>query len=106
MANRKATFAKRQRETDLKDHAKAKEGRRIARRDTPKAGKGPEIAWDEAVREDVSIEVTVDAGPTPFETDGVSPSAPEPPRAPSPQTSGMTPPPPAAHPIVAAPPKK
>ena|ERR1700733_294690 len=46
MANRKATFAKRQREMDLKDHAKAKEGRRMARRASPKDSKGPEIAWD------------------------------------------------------------
>src|SRR4051794_25908005 len=47
--NRKATFAKRQRETDLKEHAKQKEERRANRRANPKATKGPEIAWDEAV---------------------------------------------------------
>ena len=49
MANRKATFAKRQRETDLKSHAKAKEERRIARNGQVRVGKGPEIAWDQAV---------------------------------------------------------
>jgi hypothetical protein len=49
--NRKATFAKRQRETDLKDHARQKEARRVARKDTSRTGKGPEIAWDEAVYE-------------------------------------------------------
>ncbi|MGN6104445.1 MAG: hypothetical protein ACTHU0_05020 [Kofleriaceae bacterium] len=49
MSNRKATFAKRQRETDLKDHAKAKEERRANRRSQPRTSKGPEIAWDEAV---------------------------------------------------------
>lgn len=47
--NRKATFAKRQRESDLKDHARTKEARKLARRETSRAGKGPEIAWDEAV---------------------------------------------------------
>jgi len=47
--NRKATFAKRQRETDLKDHARSKEARRVARKDSSRTGKGPEIAWDEAV---------------------------------------------------------
>ncbi|MDX2093318.1 MAG: hypothetical protein SFX73_36075 [Kofleriaceae bacterium] len=44
MTNRKATFAKRQRETDLKDKAKAKEARLAARR--ANAGKGgPPIDW-------------------------------------------------------------
>ena len=47
--NRKATFAKRQRETDLKDHARSKEARRVARKDGSRTGKGPEIAWDQAV---------------------------------------------------------
>jgi len=49
MSDRKATFAKRQRESELKEKAKIKEARRQARRDTPRATKGPEIAWDEAV---------------------------------------------------------
>lgn len=44
MSNRKATFAKRQREADLKDKAKAKEARLAARRAS--AGKGgPQIDW-------------------------------------------------------------
>jgi len=103
MANRKATFAKRQRETDLKDHAKAKEGRRIARRDTPKTNKGPEIAWDEAVREEISVEAPTDAGPTPFENDSAGSTAPEPPR---PSSAPMSPSMSVSHPIVAAPPKK
>lgn len=48
--NRKATFAKRQRETDLKDHARQKEARRTARKDGPRSTtKGPEIAWEQAV---------------------------------------------------------
>jgi hypothetical protein len=50
MANRKATFAKRQRETDLKDRAKQKEDRRTQKRSEVRENKGPAIAWDEAVR--------------------------------------------------------
>lgn len=49
MANRKATFAKRQRETDLKDRAKQKEDRRSQKRGEVRDSKGPQIAWDEAV---------------------------------------------------------
>jgi hypothetical protein len=52
MSNRKATFAKRQRESDLKDKARAKEARRVERRGAPnKDSKGPQIAWDEAVHQ-------------------------------------------------------
>jgi hypothetical protein len=48
--NRKATFAKRQRESDLKDHARQKQERKAARQNAPSNGeKGPQIAWDEAV---------------------------------------------------------
>jgi hypothetical protein len=53
--NRKATFAKRQRESDLKDHARAKEARKAARQSAPRATKGPEIAWDQAVSETVDV---------------------------------------------------
>lgn len=49
--NRKATFAKRQRETDLKDRQRAKEARRTERKSQPKDTKGPQIAWDEAVHQ-------------------------------------------------------
>ena len=50
--NRKATFAKRQREMDLKDHAKQKEARRVERtsRTATDGQKGPAIAWDEQVQ--------------------------------------------------------
>lgn len=54
MANRRATFAKRQREADLKDKARAKEARRAARAAQPRPTKGPEIAWDEAVHAEAS----------------------------------------------------
>ena len=47
MSNRKATFAKRQREMDLKDKARAKEAARAARQSQPKAGKGPQIDWSD-----------------------------------------------------------
>ncbi len=48
--NRKATFAKRQRESDLKDHARQKAERKAARQANTGSGqKGPQIAWDEAV---------------------------------------------------------
>src|ERR1700743_3398465 len=49
MANPKATLAKRQRETDLKDRAKAKDDRRAQKRTEVRPDKGPQIAWDEAV---------------------------------------------------------
>ena len=42
---------KRQRETDLKDKARAKRERRAAKAESPTTTtKGPTIAWDEAVR--------------------------------------------------------
>ncbi len=50
MSNQRGTFAKRQREMELKDRAKAKEARRAARSEQTRESKGPEIAWDEAVR--------------------------------------------------------
>jgi hypothetical protein len=57
MANRKATFAKRQRETDLKDRAKQKEDRRTQKRGEVRESKGPQIAWDEAVHAVTSDEL-------------------------------------------------
>ena len=57
MANRKATFAKRQRETDLKDRAKQKEDRRSQKRNEVRESKGPQIAWDEAVHAVTSNEL-------------------------------------------------
>jgi hypothetical protein len=50
MSNQRGTFAKRQREQELKDRAKQKEARRAMRRTDPAAGGGPQIAWDQAVR--------------------------------------------------------
>jgi hypothetical protein len=50
MSNQRATFAKRQREADLRDKARAKQERRAAKRAEVRVTKGPQIAWDEAVR--------------------------------------------------------
>jgi hypothetical protein len=57
MANRKATFAKRQRESDLKERAKQKEDRRSQKRTEVRGNKGPQIAWEEAVHAVVSDEL-------------------------------------------------
>jgi len=48
MANRRDTFAKRQRETELKERARAKLARRMAKRNEVRTTKGPGIAVDEA----------------------------------------------------------
>ncbi|HEY5943900.1 MAG TPA: hypothetical protein VIV40_00335 [Kofleriaceae bacterium] len=47
MANQRGTFAKRQREMDLKDKARAKEARRAAKKDGSPGSKGPQIDWDQ-----------------------------------------------------------
>ena len=62
MANQRGTFAKRQREQDRKDKARAKQERLAARRAQPNGTKGPQIAWDEAV---VNTSDDTPAPPTP-----------------------------------------
>lgn len=60
MSSQRATFAKRQREQELKDKARAKEARRAdraARRSDPNMSSGPQIAWDEAVRAVETVDV-------------------------------------------------
>jgi len=60
MSSQRATFAKRQREQELKDKAKQKEARRAdraARRSDPSIPTGPQIAWDEAVRAVDTVDV-------------------------------------------------
>ena len=57
MGDRKATFAKRQRETALKERARAKDARRAQLRSEPPGVKGPQIAWDEAVHAVTSSEL-------------------------------------------------
>jgi hypothetical protein len=54
MSNQRGKFAKRQREMDLKDKARAKQERRAAKRTEVRVTKGPQIAWDEAVHAVVS----------------------------------------------------
>ena len=71
MSNRKATFAKRQREQDLKDKARAKEAARAARASQPKVSKGPQIDWQD---------------PNYLASQGLTPPDPPPPDRPAPAT--------------------
>jgi hypothetical protein len=49
MANQRGTFAKRRREQELLERARAKQARRVARRNEPRTAGGPQIAWTEMV---------------------------------------------------------
>jgi hypothetical protein len=60
MANQRGTFAKRQREADLKEKARAKQARRMAKRGEVRTTKGPEMG--EAVVLDEPFHVGADAG--------------------------------------------
>lgn len=77
MSSTRPTFAKRNREASLKDKARLKEQRRAAKRGVVRVSKGPEIAWDEAVRPGESTDTLDETTPTAPE------SAPEP--APDPE---------------------
>ena len=72
MANRRDTFAKRQRETDLKDKARQKQERRNAKKVEPRTTKGPQIAWDEMVP---TVSDSDEAAPAPAETPAGTPAA-------------------------------
>ncbi len=62
MSNQRGTFAKRQREQELKDRARQKAERRAARRSDPSiGGGGPQIAWDEAVRAVETVDVQTES---------------------------------------------
>jgi hypothetical protein len=98
MSNRKATFAKRQRESDLKDHAKSKKERQMNRRSQPRVGKGPEIAWDQAV--DITTTPYVDGMGSPAAVAPL-PAGPAGP-ANGPSTASATAPAPAPAPATAA----
>lgn len=63
MSNQRGTFAKRKRETDLKDKARQKEERRAAKRGEVRVTKGPEIAWDQAVYPTTSTDDTDPVAP-------------------------------------------
>jgi hypothetical protein len=75
MSNQRATFAKRQREADLRDKARAKQERRAAKRNEVRVTKGPEIAWDEAVRpvEDSDAPAPASDDPAPDPAPGSDP---------------------------------
>ncbi len=64
MSNQRTTFAKRQREQNRKDKARAKQERLASRRASPTGEKGPPIAWDEA-HVDATTDATSDASPAP-----------------------------------------
>lgn len=64
MSNQRPTFAKRQREQNRKDKARAKQERLAARRSSPGGEKGPPIAWDEAVdTTSTDVDATSDTSP-------------------------------------------
>lgn len=65
MAKRDSTFAKRQRETELKERARAKAARRSDKANQPKTTKGPAIDWSAAVYP-VGVDVP-DGAPAPVE---------------------------------------
>jgi hypothetical protein len=88
MSNVRPTFAKRNRETSLKDKARIKDERRAAKRQEVRTVKGPEIAWDEAVRE-------IDSDPT------LGPATNEHSSAPAPKPTAAAP----SKPMAAAPSK-
>jgi hypothetical protein len=81
MGNQRATFAKRQREADLKDKARQKSERRAAKKSEVRTTKGPEIAWDQAVTETVSDGLPPlpgDSGPAADSDGEVAPDGPTP----------------------------
>ena len=73
MANQRTTFAKRQREQNRLDKAKAKQARLASRRASSPETKGPPIAWDEAGGVTDSTDVT--PGPITTNNDTLDDSA-------------------------------
>jgi hypothetical protein len=66
MSNQRTSFAKRQREQNRKDKARAKQERLASRRGATGTGeKGPPIAWDEPAGADATTDATTDAPPAP-----------------------------------------
>jgi hypothetical protein len=60
MSSQRSTFAKRQREQELKEKARAKDARRsmrAERRSDPNIAAGPQIAWDLEVRAVETVDV-------------------------------------------------
>lgn len=73
MGNQRDTFAKRRREQERKDKARAKQSRLAARRAEVRVTKGPEIAWDEAARADLSADDVAAGAPPPPESPDTAP---------------------------------
>ena len=90
--NRKATFAKRQREMDLKDHAKQKEARRVERtsRTSTEGQKGPMIAWDEQVQAVITPDNSDGTSLVPTDDSSVTSAAPAPAPAPQQQQQSLS----------------
>ena len=65
MSNQRTTFAKRQREQNRKDKAKAKQERLASRRASNPGEKGPPIAWAEAGGVDASNDAPTNDTPAP-----------------------------------------
>ena len=69
MANQRGTFAKRQREADLKEKARAKQARRMAKRSEVRTTKGPEmgeaVVLDEEFHVDLGADTDTDADTAP-----------------------------------------
>ncbi len=82
MANQRGTFAKRQREADLKEKARAKLARRMAKRGEVRTTKGPEMG--EAVALDEPFHAGVDDGAS----DEAAPDDTAPPGAGTPGAAG------------------
>ena len=72
MSNQRTTFAKRQREQNRKDKARAKQERLAARRASGGAEKGPPIAWGEAVHDATDDDVDSSPPTTPPATTDIS----------------------------------
>lgn len=83
MSNQRGTFAKRSREMKLKESARVKADRRLARKTEKRDTKGPPIAWDEAggTENAAMADDTADAGATNESGDGMAPAVPSGPRA-------------------------
>ena len=70
MANQRGTFAKRQREMDLKDKARAKNERRAQKKDENRSTKGPQIDWAQPG----GVSPDAPAAATPPSTDSLVPN--------------------------------
>ena len=74
MANQRDTFAKRRREQERKDKARAKQERLAARRSEVRVTKGPQIAWDEAAPTNVGDDDAPAGTPPPGTPTGGAPT--------------------------------